>query len=364
MNNDNEGPRVLQKNVSFFFVIDPPALLVDSVILVCTLRAHFETVEVIAYCPEGKRDLVPQHITEFFSHMNVDLRFMPSADPELHFKPHYKQGNKIIAACQPRSSMHSVFLDTDIAIAKPFDVNLIAQPGCVGVVPEGRFTWGKNPLAWEAVYAKFGIAVPEERVTLSRSRLTAIPYFNAGVISFPTDSRFAELWMDTARAVDADASIAGRRPWLDQIALPVAIARAGLAIDVLDIIFNLSLSRKLEDPEKDVRETEGMDRADGHILHFHQPKFISGTRYVSDVDAALRRFTSYRGLDDLTAASRTRESEVQRVWSQFETLKKKERTAEEEIIFRQVRAEKHAMKAALVEASRFLESQPASILPQ
>ena len=346
-------------DVSFFHVIDPPALLLDSIILSCTLRMHFPEAEVIAYCPETKRDLVPPYVAEFYRHTGVDLRFMPAGE----FQPYYKQGNKIVAACQPRSSTHSIFLDTDIAIARSFDINLLAKAGQVGVVPEGKFTWGKDQSWWDRVYEKFDMPIPQERVRLSRVPLPSIPYFNAGMISFPTDSTFAAEWMAVALALDAYDDIPHRRPWQDQIALPLAIQRSGLTADVLDPIFNLSLTRNLNKPQEVEQEIRRADRQDGHILHFHQPHYLNGTRYAADVDAALRRFTRWDSVDAMMERPRARSARAGHVFHQFHTLKNnKQRTAEENELFNKYRTEKDAINIARHNMDIWLKDQPTSIL--
>ncbi len=62
-----------QSDFSLFFVIDPPALLLDSVILVSTARYHLPDVELVAYCPDAKREFVPEFLKELYSSLNVDL---------------------------------------------------------------------------------------------------------------------------------------------------------------------------------------------------------------------------------------------------------------------------------------------------
>ena len=64
------------------------------------------------------------------------------------------------------------------------------------------------------------------------------PYFNAGMIAVRRDVCLGDAWVACARAIDAEASIGNKRPWLDQIALPVAVAKLGLEVDCLDERFN------------------------------------------------------------------------------------------------------------------------------
>lgn len=348
-----------QSDFSLFFVIDPPALLLDSVILVSTARYHLPDVELVAYCPDAKREFVPAFLKELYSSLNVDLRFLPPAS----FSPHYKQGNKILAACQSRKPAQSIFLDTDIAIGRNFDLNDMAKPGHVGVVPEGIFTWGKPQSLWSRVYAMFDMDVPDERVTLSRSNLQSIPYFNAGVVSFPSNSSFAEMWMETANAIDGNDEIRHRRPWLDQIALPLAITRSGMSAHVMEPGFNLSLSRNLDKPHLAARDVLKMNATDGRVIHYHDPVYIEGTRYAADIDKAISTFTKYPGAAALTQQTRDRRAEAARVWRVFDSLKKKKRTEEEDVLFREARQRKSEIKASRINTVAGLSRYPATILP-
>jgi hypothetical protein len=78
--------------------------------------------------------------------------------------------------------------------------------------------------------------VPEERIKLMRDRRKPmVPYFSSGFVIFPETHRseaglsFADTWMDTAQRVDQIETLAQfKRPYLDQMTLPLAIRRAGL----------------------------------------------------------------------------------------------------------------------------------------
>ena len=64
------------------------------------------------------------------------------------------------------------------------------------------------------------------------------PYYNAGVIAVRDGDSLAEAWLDTAQRIDSAARIGPKRPWLDQIALPVAAARLGWRVRPLGEVFN------------------------------------------------------------------------------------------------------------------------------
>jgi hypothetical protein len=64
------------------------------------------------------------------------------------------------------------------------------------------------------------------------------PYFNAGVIAVAQADVFGECWMDTCLRIDREPSMPDKRPWLDQIGLPVTIARLGLGYRSLGNAYN------------------------------------------------------------------------------------------------------------------------------
>lgn len=73
-----------------------------------------------------------------------------------------------------------------------------------------------------------------------------MPNFNAGYVAFPerhseTGARFGRLWLETAAAFDFGAKIGGKRPWLDQITLPLTLYRYGFAYEVLEDLFNFDI---------------------------------------------------------------------------------------------------------------------------
>ena len=142
---------------------------------------------------------------------------------------------------------------------------------CCAAAPEGRRTWGGLD-RWERAYAHFGLKMPTERIRLLRERQAEyVPYFNAGFIAFseadhPTDGkRFPQHWMETALDFDHNCGIANKRPWLDQITLPLTTNRFGYAMKILDENHNYSLSNR-----GDYSITP-----DAAILHYHRFHFLS-----------------------------------------------------------------------------------------
>jgi hypothetical protein len=102
-------------------------------------------------------------------------------------------------------------------------------------------------------------------------RSNSWPYFNAGFVAFPDrpeaegQPRFADRWVETALDLDHNCRIGGKRPWLDQISLPLTLARFGYATEVLGETWNYSLARR-----KDYAQTPEV-----HVYHYHRFRYLA-----------------------------------------------------------------------------------------
>ena len=357
---------------SIIFVMDPPGLVADTILLVCSIRKVMPSVQMIAYVPLDKKPLITDTLKEFCGVMTVELRFM---ETESMFDPYYKQGNKLIAMAAKRDTDYTVFLDTDIILTRPLDFSKITRSGCVSVVPEGVYTWGKDPTDWDTVYCKFGLKTPAEKVTLVRSGKESPPYFNAGFVLFPNaplmDGRtFSQFWLETAKMVDMDLDIPNKRPWLDQITLPVAIKRAGLNHFVLSDAYNFSLSRfQPKDPKnlssldlkKILRGTERVNINDPVVLHHHQIKFFLGTRFEDVPNQLLSQFTCFSSVDELRGPVKEITEALSEVKEKINTHRASRPNPPIELgIFQELCDEREALKLQLDQA-RSLSHWPSSI---
>lgn len=193
----------------------------------------------------------------------VELRRLPK--PSRPWDKPYPHGNKILAALDSRGTSHSMFLDTDILCLSPLNLTPLMTDRAIAVVAEGRRSWGKDLDRWQRVYARFGLPLPDDRITLSRNRtIQFVPYFNAGMVLFPDaglphGQRFSQSWYDTAMTIDHEVRVAKKRPWLDQIALPVTLKRFDMGYILADEAFNFAASdRVLKPGERPV------------LLHYHR----------------------------------------------------------------------------------------------
>jgi len=253
-----------------FFVADGARLEWQSWLLAASLAQAHEGqagVHLYAYASPDWLAQVGPVTKSIYRETGVDLRPLP---PLPDWAKPYPHGNKIVAATDTRGAGRSIFLDTDMVCLKPLTALADLPDTHVAAAPEGRPTWGPED-RWQRAYDHFNLPLPEARVRLLRgARPEHLPYFNAGLVAMPEapqpdGKRFADHWLETALDFDRECSIANKRPWLDQITLPLTMARFGYSAHVLDESWNYSLSHRGSSIET---------TPDAHILHYHRSRFL------------------------------------------------------------------------------------------
>ena len=255
--------------VTIFFIIDGTGLEAQAALLAATLRHHnTDRFRLIAYVPDRHRPHLNPDLVALMDRCGVDLRRLAVA-ASVWAKP-YPHGNKILAATDRRGPGHAMFLDTDMICTAPLDLTGLLADRAVAVTPEGKPSWGKDMVRWQRVYDQFDLPLPPDRVTLARGkRREFLPYFNAGMILFPEGplvqgQGFGDLWLDTALVIDHIVPVADKRPWLDQISLPVTLKRHGLDYVLAPEALNFSISKR----------TELGDEAPV-LIHYHRFGFLA-----------------------------------------------------------------------------------------
>ena len=224
--------------LTIYFIVEPPSYQVMACYLAASLRENFgDAVALVGYCPVHKIDLVHPEVKAALAKMHCDLRPMVT---EGRFDPAYPHGNKILATLEPRDTEFSCFMDSDVLTLRPNAVENIIKAGCVSLTPAASMGWGRQSI-WPGIYAAAAMPVPKERIRLMKQTRGGgrMPYFSSGLFSFPEQFRtpdgksFPQLWMEMAQTLDAALDLPAKRPYLDQISLPVAIQKSGLAWNIL-----------------------------------------------------------------------------------------------------------------------------------
>jgi hypothetical protein len=222
-----------EPRLTVYFIVEPPDYQVLACFLAASLREQFgQTVALVGYCPKAKFDQIAPDVHTILS--KLDCPILPM-DVEGKFEPAYPHGNKLIATLQPRDTEYSCFMDSDILCIRPNSVDNLIMPGHVSLTPAASMNWAKQTV-WTMIYEAAGMKIPEERFMLMKQKKgePRIPYFSSGLFVFSERHRnsegksFPQVWYEMAQVLDAHPDIPKKRPYLDQISLPLAIQKSGL----------------------------------------------------------------------------------------------------------------------------------------
>ena len=228
----------MSPRLTIFFIVEPPDYQVMACYLAASLREQFgDSVALVGYCPAPKLDLVHEQVKIVLGKLGCEVR---PFQVEGRFDPPYPHGNKILATMEPRDTEFSCFMDSDILCLRPNDMANITATGKVSLTPAAWMGWGDQDM-WGVIYDIVGLPLPQDRIKLMKQKKGAgkVPYFSSGLFSFPEQYRtadgksFPQVWYEVAQAVDANPDIPQKRPYLDQMTLPLAIQKAGLDWNIL-----------------------------------------------------------------------------------------------------------------------------------
>lgn len=279
---------------TFFFIVEPPDYQIMACDLLASIRSFFgDEVEAVGYCPEHRMAELHPAVLKAHEMMNAEIRPMRTEDM---WDTPYPHGNKIIAAMQPRGPGYSAFLDSDILFLRPNRLENLFKPGHVSCSVAASMMWTDVSI-WDDIYGVFDMEVPEERVKLMRWRKQVPPYFSSGLVAFPEilsdGRRFGQVWYDCARQLDRAEHIPNRRPYLDQMILPIAIRQAGLDWNILPEEQHYILGGKLRGkPLPEDREI--------FTVHYRNQKILRETGLFETAKRLLKSQTGVRYLRRLT----------------------------------------------------------------
>jgi hypothetical protein len=296
--NRNAGqPQGAKPLLTLTYIVDLPDYQYMACYLLASIREHFpRDVQVIGYCPEHKMAEIDPGVVRAHELMGAEIRPMRT---EGRWDPAYPHGNKILAALEPRDSEYSAFVDSDVLFLRKNSPLALISPGKVSCSVAASMQWGEQSV-WDEIYGVFGMPVPEERVRLMRrSRAEVVPYFSSGFVVFPEGPvdgrRFADVWYETATEIDRKTDLPARRPYLDQMSLPLAIRRAGLEWNSLPEEQHYILGGKLRgEPLPTDREI--------FTIHYRDLKIIKELGLMKEVRRMLQRQAGSRWIGNLRPA--------------------------------------------------------------
>jgi hypothetical protein len=249
---------------------------------------------------------IPEHI--YGSVSPSTLAFLESLGVAFYYcrnpiSDSYKIANKLNAFTVPSKTETIVFLDSDILVLGDFS-DLLAQRR-VDVLAKVAMRQWPSPLSrgygvWERLYREFGLTVPTRRVVSPETNRRMIPYFNAGVIVCSRRANLSDVWIHVARRLD-QMDIPHKYPYLDQVALPVALSLGNLDWETLPEDYNFApgfwlLKKKLRYAlGRRAWLTLPQTLSDVKMLHYHAYRILER---VSQEDSGLREKLE-RLLDEL-----------------------------------------------------------------
>lgn len=238
-------------SASVSLVCEPGRLEAQAVLLTASLRDLHPGLTLIAAVPRP----LPAPTVQVLDALGVAR--LPISNP---VAADYPIGNKIAALGVGDTRGLRVFLDSDMLCLRPLDWAVL-RTHPLAAKPADMATFGSDEL-WRCLYERFELTSPVQRVVSSVSQQMMHPYFNAGMVATTEAAALAPLWAQICRSIDAMRDVNPRRPWLDQIALPLAAARLGLVTRSLGDSWNYPAHIKplLGEPA---------------LVHYHRPAVVA-----------------------------------------------------------------------------------------
>jgi hypothetical protein len=235
---------------AFVFVCQAGELEVQAMLLAASLRRHLQADHQLVAAlpgPEGRWGRPREETLHFLRGLGVGTASITN-----QIDPDYPIGNKVSCLMVDVAADVTIFVDTDVVCLQPV-AQLPELHAPFAAKPADFHTFrgaGAHGDQWEAVYRSCGLAMPAARMRATVSGEAMPPYFNAGFIASRAARELGGAWVACCRRLDADPAIRNKRPWLDQIALPVAVTQLGLDYRCLDDRFNFPCHVRRIDPRR------------------------------------------------------------------------------------------------------------------
>ena len=237
-------------NTDVFFLVDGPRLEAQAILLASTMKRHLTPAQsAIAYVRQDYVDQIDDLTRLVLDRAKVAIRVIPDTDGGRHapWSAPYPQGNKLLAAAQPRKAEISVFLDTDTALLQSVDFAAALGDGLVAASVSDYSATANDEESWREFYGLFDLPLPAARVHLRAGRqMESLPYYNAGVVIFrerkgTRRTGFGPAWLHDAVHFDHHAKAAHERANIDQFTLPITAERLGKPVIGLEQALNYNI---------------------------------------------------------------------------------------------------------------------------
>ncbi len=260
----------MSEKLTLRFVVHTGRLETQAIILATSLR-YFNRDQVhIQAC-------IPQNIDPLLSGISdttktllseLDIEMIPINNP---IDPNYLIGNKF--ECLAGLNGPRMFLDTDIICCSPLH-QLQLKENNIYLKPADRKTYSWKHVDW--INANACVTgetdYPHEKILSTCFNELMHPYYNAGLIAINGCSEFTEHWVSAAKSIDQESKLKGKRPWLDQLSLPIAIKKAGLNTNHLSELYNFPANIKPISRGNELK-----------LTHYHRPDVVARNPVLIDI---------------------------------------------------------------------------------
>lgn len=250
-----------KETIHFSFVVHKGFLETQSVLLVCSiLDVYGSNVKLYAGIPKhlgGIESGISSKFKKILTELGVE--FFEVTNP---IGDDYPIGNKLDCFAKVDSGI-KIFLDTDMIFLNKLDLSHLPK-NCIAMKPADRKTYKWSDDDWKYAYGKYSKAVqsPIKMYSTCFHELM-FPYYNAGMIIVKDYNNFNKEWCSISRLVDNDKYLENKRPWLDQLVLPLVIRKNNYHV--------INLSEKCNYPAHLKTVTENLPC----VVHYHWPSILS-----------------------------------------------------------------------------------------
>lgn len=277
------------RTFAFLFVCQSGELEVKAALLAASLRRNARVKsELIACVPEPAERWGVLADTTRDLLKKLGVRIAPIRN---EVADDYPIGNKVSCLRVPCDADKLVFVDSDVLCTSEFrDEPRFALPFHAKPADVATFS---DRAAWKRAFSACGVPFHDARVAASVYGDLQLTYYNSGWVCVDRTAGLGDAWLDACRRIDARWGVPKKRPHLDQIALPVAVRKLGLAADVLDGRYNFPAHRVPLDATRPP-----------YFAHYHRPEVIRREPLLGDLvrdlcraepllDALLRRHAEW-----------------------------------------------------------------------
>lgn len=263
------------------FMVEPGRFEWEAILLASSLQAFaYDDITIWAYCRDFLVDKLHPRTLAFFEDQGITLRTISPG-----FEVPYPHGNKLYACADQRPHDATVLLDTDMFFIRAASLSDSIRPGRVSGRPTGGWMWGDTVEEWRSAYASVGLDLPRQRMARPDGSYVA-PSVSAGYVAYEKPG-FGQIWTDVALEIERKRLAKAIYPTLDQISLPVATAKAGMSIHMLDVKWN-----------KAGKLAKGQDR---QILayHYQSQEKLKAVPFAWLADELIADFSDFGNLEEL-----------------------------------------------------------------